>query len=85
MIKSCILSFLFLFSTGLIFALDTSIDSPDGKLLVTISVNNGSPVYTVSYNGKQFLKPSPLGMKTNIGDYSVGLVLKDTLITKKID
>lgn len=49
------------------------VKSPDGKTVVTISDNNGKAVYSVDYDGKCFIQNSPLGLKTNIGDYSDGL------------
>src|SRR5690606_31042880 len=63
----------------------TVVTSPDGKLTVNLAVNNGTPTYSVSYNGKLFLEPSPIGLKTNIGDFSTGLALKDKQIENKID
>lgn len=62
-----------------------AIASPDGKLTVNLVVNNGTPTYSVSYNGKLFLEPSPLGLKTNVGDFSTGLILGDKVIQNKID
>ena len=46
------------------------ITSPDGKLVVTVSDVDGRPSYSVSYDNVLFLKPSPLGMIANIGDFS---------------
>jgi len=63
----------------------SQIISPDGKLMVTVSVNNGTPTYSINYNGKPFLKPSPLGMKTNVGDLSEGLTISDKVEQTKID
>lgn len=50
--------------------------SPDGKLVVTVSVSDGKPNYSVDYNGNNFLKASPLGLNTNLGDYSQGMSLQ---------
>ena len=61
------------------------ISSPDGKLKVKLSVNNGVAAYSVSYNGKAYLEQSPLGLKTNVGDFSTGLELKGNPIQNKID
>lgn len=61
------------------------VTSPDGKLTVNLAVNNGTPTYSVSYKGKLFLEPSPIGLKTNIGDFSTGLELKEKQIQNKID
>ena len=56
------------------------VTSPDGKLQVKIAENNGKPTYSVSYNGKFFLESSTLGLKTNVGDFSSGLVLGNKVI-----
>jgi hypothetical protein len=55
---------------------DDQLASPNGRIVVTIGMNNGQPCYQVSYNGKEMVKPSALGLKTNIGDYTQGLVQK---------
>ena len=52
------------------------ITSPDGKLVVTVSDMDGRPSYSVSYDNVLFLKPSPLGMIANIGDFSSGMSLE---------
>lgn len=49
------------------------VQGPDGALRVNVELNNGSPIYSVSYNGKTILEPSPLGVKTSIGDFATGL------------
>ncbi|OCB68685.1 Glycosyl-hydrolase 97 C-terminal, oligomerisation [Flavobacterium glycines] len=61
------------------------VKSPDGKLMVSVAVNNGMPTYSVSYNAKTFLEQSPLGLKTNVGDFTSGLLLGDNVIQNKID
>ena len=61
------------------------VTSPDGKLTVNLKVNNGTPTYSVSYKGKLFLEPSPIGLKTNIGDFSGGLELKEKQIQNNVD
>ena len=53
------------------------ISGPDGKLKVTVTENNRKPVYNVSYNGKVFIEESPLGVNTNIGDFTDNLVMSD--------
>lgn len=59
--------------------------SPDGKLKVLVALNNGQPAYSVSYNEKTFLEKSPLGLKTNVGDFTTGLVLEANVTQNKID
>ena len=61
------------------------IASPDGKLVVTVADMDGRPSYSVSYDNVLFLKPSPLGMIANIGDFSSGMSLEKNVSTNKID
>ena len=49
--------------------------SPKGDIVVLVDVQDGKPTYEVSLGGVQFLKPSPLGLVTNIGDFTDGLTL----------
>ncbi|HDR50982.1 MAG TPA: glycoside hydrolase family 97 protein [Mariniphaga anaerophila] len=46
-----------------------SVASPDGHLQLSVIIENGKPVYTVSYRGKSMLENSPLGLTTNEGDF----------------
>lgn len=44
--------------------------SPDGKLSVIVNdKGDGRPTYSVEYDGKTFLLPSHLGLKTNAGNF----------------
>ena len=61
------------------------ITSPDGKLVVTVADMDGRPSYSISYDNVLFLKPSPLGMIANIGDFSSGMSLEKNVSTNKID
>lgn len=61
-----------------------TISSPDGRLIVNISDTNGQVYYTVCYDNREWLAPSLLGLKTDIGDFSKGLALK-TVRASKID
>lgn len=66
----------------------TSVTSPDSKLVVTTDIIDGKPVYSVTYDGKEILLNSPLGFRTNIGDYSKGMTLtgeKTDKVTKSFD
>ena len=83
--KNIILTLAILFVAGFVKAQDTKITSPDGKLEVTVGVNAGVPVYTVTYNGKVFLKPSPIGMKTNVGDFTKDLSISDKITQKSVE
>jgi hypothetical protein len=70
---------LFLFAilvTGMTNANDVVIKSPDSRLVVTVSNNQGKAEYTVAYNGKQMLTRSALGLKSNVGDFTNGLTIK---------
>ncbi|WP_343706608.1 glycoside hydrolase family 97 catalytic domain-containing protein [Flavobacterium sp.] len=63
----------------------STIKSPDGKLIVSVSVSNGVPQYSAAYNDKMFIEKSPLGLKTNAGDFSTGLTLEKNGSQKTID
>lgn len=63
----------------------TVVKSPDGKLKVSLVVSNGMPSYSITYNEKTFLENSPLGVKTSVGDFTTGLVLKADANQHKID
>lgn len=58
--------------------------SPDGQVQVTINDANGTPNYSVKYASSEFLKSSPLGLHTNIGDYSKNLSMT-AFDTKKVE
>ena len=58
-------------------ATEKRIDSPDGKVSVTISDEGGTPTYQVSLHGTTLIQPSPLGLKTNIGDLTQKLTIQD--------
>ena len=58
-------------------ARDIVIKSPGGKLTVTVSDQSGQVSYAVDYDGKQMLRPSALGLNTNIGDFTKELTFKE--------
>lgn len=58
--------------------------SPDGQVQVTINDENGTPNYSVKHASSEFLKSSPLGLHTNIGDYSKNLSMT-AFDTKKVE
>ena len=58
-------------------AKETTITSPDGRLVVTINDNGGRPTYCVNYDGQPMLKPSALGLTTDWADFTQGLTLKN--------
>ncbi len=52
------------------------VTSPDGKLVVTINLDNeGELTYQANYDGKEMLTKSALGLKTDMGDYTEHLKL----------
>ena len=67
------------------FTPDTyQLKSPDGKTVVTVSDNGMNVTYSVAYDGKEFLLPSPLGLQTNIGDYTTGLDITEASGVKEV-
>lgn len=57
-------------------AQNVTVGGPDGKLQLTVSVQqNGGATYALSYDGKQMLEPSPLGLETNVGDFATSMKL----------
>lgn len=56
-------------------AAERKISSPDGRLVVTVSDSEGKATYSVTYDDELFIASSPLGMKTNIGDFTTGLLM----------
>lgn len=82
--RTYFLIFCMILALGFAKAEEKKIAGPDGKLVVTVFVENGSPFYSVSLGNKQFLEKSPLGINTNIGDFSSDLTLNDSVAIKKI-
>ncbi|WP_255709907.1 glycoside hydrolase family 97 N-terminal domain-containing protein [Pontibacter harenae] len=54
------------------------VKSPDGQLQVEVFLQGGQPHYRVMYGGDAVLEDSPLGLVTNLIDYSSELTLTDT-------
>lgn len=62
---------------------EATITSPNGKLTVTIAERFGRVSYSVKYDGQTALRPSQLGLITNVNDLSTGLTMvshKDSTI-----
>lgn len=58
--------------TGITHAQEVA--SPNEKLQVSFELSTqGEPSYSVKYNKKTLIEKSPLGLQTNIGDFSKGL------------
>lgn len=64
---------------------EKQITSPDGKLTVTVSDTNGKPAYSIQYNGISFLESSPLGLVTNVGDFTQGMSIGEDVRIGNID
>ncbi|MDD2590730.1 MAG: glycoside hydrolase family 97 catalytic domain-containing protein [Fermentimonas sp.] len=61
------------------------IKSPDNNLIVNIIQNNGSLLYNITYKDKVILEDSPLGLITNVSDFSTNLMFvekKEQVINK---
>lgn len=58
-----------------LMAQDVTVTSPDNKLQLTVScpAGGGNLSYSILYNGKQMLESSPLGLETNVGDFTDAL------------
>ena len=55
-----------------------TVTSPNGKVAVILElIEGGQPCYRVLYEGQDVVERSALGLKTNIGDFTQGLVLKE--------
>ena len=52
-----------------------SVSSPDGRLVVTVSNEEGKAWYDVKYDGQVVLQPSRLGLEANYADFTQGLTL----------
>ena len=71
------LSFLFALLLVVSLAKAQSVQSPDGKISVVLELLDGGwPHYRVLYEGQEVVRQSALGIRTNIGDFTQGLVLK---------
>lgn len=66
-------------------AAEKKISSPDGRLVVVVSDNDGKATYSVTYDGEMFLDASPLGMKTNMADLTSGLTIGEDFKTSFVE
>ena len=57
--------------------------SPDEFLNVNVNVENGIATYSVKYDGQEMILPSRLGLKSDIGDFSQGLTLVDSVVSEE--
>lgn len=72
---------LFLFSTVICSAQT----SPDGRLSVEVKCDNGKPTYTVYYDNVAYMEDCPLGLNTNVGDFTEGLMFRSQSMIKKAE
>ncbi len=68
-----------------IIAQSKQVVSPDGKLVVTVSVNKGTPEYNVALKGVTFIESSPIGLVTNVGDFSTGLEMNSEVKVSEVN
>ena len=68
--------FMMLFA-GSLLAQEFVVSGPDKQLKVKVFVKAGVPTYAVTYKEKSILEDSPLGLVTNIGDFSKEMTLTD--------
>lgn len=73
--RKLLICYLFIITT-LAVAQEQSISSPDGRLVLTIKAIEGNCCYTVKYDKNLMLEDSPLGLITNVGDFSKGLTIQ---------
>ncbi len=67
------------------YATTKTFASPDGKIIVMVSDEGGSPKYQVSLGDKTFIQESPLGLKLNFEDLTHGLTMTACDIGKFAD
>ena len=63
-------------------AVTHTVKSPDGKLAVDVKLDEGKPSYEVLYEGVQMLMPSALGFRSDVGDFTTGLSIEATRLSK---
>lgn len=69
-----------------LMAQEALVSSPDKLLTLHVHVQDGKPTYSVNYRGKVVLEQSPLGLKTNEGDFSSAMTYlnkKEGVVNKK--
>lgn len=75
--KKLILGFSMLVTCAALFAQEFTVSGPDKQLKVKVFVKQGVPTYAVTYKEKTILEDSPLGLITNIGDFSKEMALTE--------
>ncbi|WP_338357423.1 glycoside hydrolase family 97 protein [Yeosuana marina] len=59
----------FLIVSSSVSSQNAEVSSPDGKVKLKVFIENGQPIYSVTYNDKTILENSPLGLVTNEGSF----------------
>ncbi len=62
-----------------------SVLSPDGRLQLSFDLDAGRPTYAITYDGKQMLDPSPLGFKSDAGDFTQQLTVAEQAVSDYSD
>ena len=75
--KKIILCLLLFYLLVPVSAAPIEISSPDNHLKVNLLITEGSLRYNVTYKGKTILEDSPLGLATNVSDFSRDLLFVD--------
>ena len=65
----CMLAFL----VSQAFAQQAVVTGPDSRLKLDFVLQDGKPMYSVTYDGNTFLENSPLGFVSNVGDFSCNM------------
>lgn len=90
--KKINLSILFINISIFLFAQDITVSSPDGNLAMHLSLPDQSIRYNITYKGEVVLEDAPLGLVTNVSDFSKDLefidkkenIIEETYYEKKI-
>lgn len=75
MVKHILFFCVFVWVSTFAFGKESKLYGPDGKLCVIVSDERGMPSYSVLYEGVTFLQKSPLGIETNLGDFTQQMAL----------
>ena len=75
MVKHILFFCVFVWVSTFAFGKESKLYGPDGKLGVMVSDEGGMPSYSVLYEGVTFLQKSPLGIETNLGDFTQQMAL----------
>lgn len=79
--KSLMLTFVVLFSVFSINAQSVAVNSPDYRTVVNLTLDTqGALFYSVLLDSKVILEDSPLGLITNVSDFSKGMTLLENNI-----